>query len=148
MKILFLILISLILSGTYGQGRKEYYDLSPQEIKVLEKQINTIPDTLKTKFNTLFERWKQNWLTNPATMVNSSTTAAVKLQEFDQLLKLGKDTLPLLMDKLRDKENFIGVLLYQRLQPDSIQESTLMSEQKKAEIILRKWLEKKTTDQE
>lgn len=27
---------------------------------------------------------------------------------------------PLLMDKLRDKENFIGILLYQRLQPDSI----------------------------
>lgn len=127
--------------SAYGQSPKGYYALTPQEVKVLKERVEAVPDTLKTQFESLFKQWMQEWQTNPKTRLSSSTTSATQLKTFSPLVKLGEGILPLVVDKLRDKQNFVAVVLYNQLQPNAALKPTAGSEQQKAEAILRKWLE-------
>lgn len=140
MKIFLLSLVSIIVFCSYLQSQDKYYSLTSEEIKVLEGKVRQVPDSLRKQFDVLFEAWKDDWQNNPATRISSSTMDATKLKEYDRLMKLGDNILPLVVNKLRDKQNFIGVVLYNSLQKDPSLRIEQGTEQGKAESILRMWV--------
>ncbi len=89
--------------------------ITPKEKEVIAQAVKEVPE-LRQKFTPLFNQWLKNWKTNPETMVSSNTQDAKKLEEYPQLLAMGKAILPLVVEQLLDEKNFVGLVLYDELQ--------------------------------
>lgn len=107
--------------------------------------IQSIPKDYIIRFDSLFFAWKHNWTNNPITMVSSNTYDARKLSEYPQLLALGEKSIPLLISKLMDEDNFFALVLYEEIQKvDSLKPSTTYgAEQDRAKEVVEKYLESK-----
>lgn len=127
---------------------KEY--LSAQEYDFIDAEARKV-SVNRENFNSLFEKWKKNWLTNPQTKFSSDTRDCKILPEFSEMIKMGPQIIPLLMEKLKDSENnFIGLVLYDELQTDktlkitySVEDSNIFEgEQQRAVRTCKKWIKK------
>ena len=87
-------------------------------------------------------------------MLSSSTQDSKELEEYPQLLAMGKEILPLVVEKLLDEKNFVGLVLYDELQdnPDykiayDYKDSTwLEGEANRAKRTVKLWV-KSVTDE-
>lgn len=89
--------------------------ITPKEKEVIAQAVKEVPE-LQQQFDTLFNQWIKNWETNPETLLSSSTQDAKELEEYPQLLAMGKEILPLVVEQLLDEKNFVGLVLYDELQ--------------------------------
>lgn len=89
--------------------------ITPKEKEVIAQAVKEVPE-LQQQFDTLFNQWIENWETNPETLLSSSTQDAKELEEYPQLLAMGKEILPLVVEQLLDEKNFVGLVLYDELQ--------------------------------
>lgn len=87
-----------------------------REAQVIRQKCLSCDKKRCQDFDSLFNQWLENWKTNPETMFSNSTLDAKKLEEYPQLLAMGKEIIPLLMEKLLDESNFVGLVLYDDLQ--------------------------------
>ena len=71
------------------------------------------------KFNSLFDKWMDEWV-NGSMKFSSNSMDATKLEEYKELVNMGDKVLPLVVEKLLDKKNFIAVHLYNALQKDKL----------------------------
>lgn len=92
-------------------------------------------------FNSIFEKWKYNWRTNPNTRLSSNTGDSRKLEEYPMLLNMGKSVIPLLMEKLLDADNFFALVLYDDLQSETeYKVECSVSEQQRVKKNMKLWL--------
>lgn len=133
----YIILLLLAFQMNHGSSF-----LSKQDKEQIDKIISTIPDSLRSKFDSTFNQWVNNWKTAPGTKMSSFTKTACELKEYDTLYHMGEDIIPLIVDKLCDYDNnFIGLQLYDRLQKDKAQKVYVFtSEQDKAQKTVLLWL--------
>lgn len=89
--------------------------ITPKEKEVIAQAVKEVPE-LQQQFDTLFNQWIKNWETNPETMFSNDTQDAKQLEEYPQLLAMGKEILPLVVEQLLDEKNFVGLVLYDELQ--------------------------------
>ena len=97
------------------------------------------------KFDSLFNAWVNNYNTNPITRLSSNTNDAKKLEQFPQLLNMGKKIIPCIITRLPDKNLFWTLTLYDELQDiDSLKSfDYTRGEQFRAQETLRKYVEAK-----
>ena len=97
------------------------------------------------KFDSLFNAWVNNYNTNPITRLSSNTNDAKKLEQFPQLLNMGKKIIPCIITRLPDKNLFWTLTLYDKLQDiDSLKSfDYTRGEQFRAQETLRKYVEAK-----
>jgi len=116
------------------------------EIIVADCDTDTIltGDDLE-KFDSLFNAWVNNYNTNPITRLSSNTNDAKKLEQFPQLLNMGKKIIPCIITRLPDKNLFWTLTLYDELQDiDSLKSfDYTRGEQFRAQETLRKYVEAK-----
>lgn len=114
-KIFNMICLLLVCFLGMGMEKEDSYVITQAEKEIIAYEVEKVAG-FQEKFDSLFNQWLENWKTNPETMFSSSTLDAKKLEEYPQLLAMGKEIIPLLMEKLLDENNFVGLVLYDDLQ--------------------------------
>lgn len=91
--------------------------LSPHQRQLLHKQEAEVPANVRVAFATAFSAWKESWFRGGLAVSSDPHTRAVG-PEFDALIALGPEVLPLLIEKLADPANFLALQLYDAMQSD------------------------------
>jgi hypothetical protein len=103
----------------------------------------------REKFQTLFKEWKDLWLTDEPAFLSDPYTRAEN-NEFERLVEMGTESIPLVIEALAEPDNFFAISLYERLQQDTRlcakinpnSPEVLQGEQSRAIQVIRKWLER------
>lgn len=102
---------------------KEKKVFTKDEIALLKEEIFKLSPKVKSDFEKYFDFWKKTWFEGRLA-IDSNPTSRVGSFEFFRLLSMGEKIIPLVIEKLMDKDNFFALQLYERLQ----QKSTLLIE--------------------
>jgi hypothetical protein len=121
--------------------------LTATQKKVLREQRTKIPAELRAVFDSAFRTWKDTWFSGGLAMSSDPHTRTVG-KEFDALIALGPEILPLVVEALADRGNFMALQLYDAIQPDDrlvVQygpedERILEGEQGRARRAVQGWL--------
>ncbi len=120
--------------------------LSEFELEVLQKEIQKLPSTVVAEFETKYDRWKKTWQ-HPLIAVSSNPGDRANSIEFLELVSMGKAILPLLINKLKNPEEFFALQAVDRLLPGTIQISrdfdddlNLLGEQGRALETVKLWV--------
>lgn len=124
--------------------------LSAAQRHALQEDVQKLPAQLRAAFDTAFNSWKKTWFSSGLAISSNPHTRAVG-KEYDALIALGPTTLPLVVEKLADPENFLALQLYDALQSDEkllVQlepddERILEGEQGRARRVVQGWFANK-----
>jgi len=120
--------------------------------KELQKELYQNQDTHSPltseemgRFDSLYTAWKGNYLTSPITRFSSNTNDAKKLEQYPELMSMGKRALPLVITRLPVRSDFFALTLYNDLQDDdNLKCLESGSEQHRVQMTLKKYIEAKT----
>ena len=90
--------------------------LSAQQKTALEPERRG-RSRLEAGLREAFGAWKQTWFSG-GLAVNSNPHSRAVGKEYDALIALGPEIMPLVVEKLADPENFFALQLYDANQPD------------------------------
>jgi hypothetical protein len=107
---------------------------------IVEKAV-AVPLETKRQFYTLYDEWKA--ATNEKMQFVSDTKKLTELPEFENLVKMGEVIVPLVVEKLRDINDFPAVVLLEALMPKEAlyaeeNSGAIISEQEKALSIIER----------
>lgn len=85
-------------------------------VKELAAQVS---DSIKTRFSFLLYKWNFAIANNREMLLSSNIYSYSKLSEFHDLKSMGKQIIPLIMERLIDPSNFHLLVLYEAVQNDS-----------------------------
>lgn len=119
---------------------KDNFIISKNDINIIKKEAMKAC-VYKNEFDKLFAAWKKDWQTNSKTIYSSNTNDAKTLETYYPLLNKGDTIIPLLMEKLLDKDNFFAVVLFEDIQKtSSLRINYKLGEQDKVIIIIKHWI--------
>lgn len=120
--------------------------LSIVQRRTLSEERARLPEAQRTAFDKLFVAWKSTWFSGGLAVSSDPHTRAVG-KEYDALIALGPEVLPLVVEALADPENFLALQLYDAMQsnerlivqygPDD--ERVLEGEQGRARRVVQTW---------
>ncbi len=121
--------------------------LTAAQKKQLREQRSRIPRQVQNAFDTAFNAWKATWFRGGLAVSSDPHTRTVG-EEFDSLVQLGPEILPLVVEALADPENFLALQIYDAIQPEErliVQygpddERILEGEQGRARRVVQVWL--------
>jgi hypothetical protein len=108
--------IMIRLLARLRRGKVMPRKLTNADRTALREQAAALPAGLRSEFEERFERWREEWtnLLGPT----SDPGAVRESAHFRELVALGPETLPALVEKLTDPANFLALQLYETLEPD------------------------------
>ncbi len=92
--------------------------LNTEHLAILKQAAAGISPELREQFATAFAAWKATWYAGNLA-INSDPHARASGVEFDTLVKLGSESIPLVVEALADPDNFMALQLYYAIQPES-----------------------------
>jgi len=121
--------------------------LTVAQRRTLREQRSRVPAQVQAAFETALKAWKETWFGGGLAISSDPHTRTVG-KEFDALVALGPEILPLVIEALADPENFFVLQLYDAIQPDPrliVQygpedERILEGEQGRARRSVQAWL--------
>jgi len=121
--------------------------LTVAQRRTLREQRSRVPAQVQAAFETALKAWKETWFGGGLAISSDPHTRTVG-KEFDALVALGPEILPLVIEALADPENFFVLQLYDAIQPDPrliVQygpedERILEGEQGRARRAVQAWL--------
>lgn len=121
--------------------------LSSSENMLLKKGVSGVPKDVQTAFQKAFEAWKKTWFSGSLS-IDSNPYSRARGKEFDDLVALGPQIVPLVVQRLTDDENFFSLVLYDTIQSDTrliVQfepddPRLLEGEQGRAVLVVKAWL--------
>jgi hypothetical protein len=134
-----------IVKETVKEKEPKSY-LSAQQRKAIGAEREAVDADLRRTFEEAFGAWKQTWFTG-GLAINSNPHSRTIGKEYDALIALGSEILPLVVEKLAAPENFFALQLYDAIQPDenlvvhfeSDDERILEGEQGRARRVVNAW---------
>ena len=98
------------------------------------------------RFDKAYAAWKATW-NHPLIVISSAPAARAQSVEFLELISLGSEILPLLMEKLTDPDEFFALVAVDRLARPELQvtqehddEAVLLGEQGRAIETVQRWV--------
>ena len=118
--------------------------LSSQERDLLNQAATTIPKSVSQDFESAFQAWKNTWFEGNMGY-SSNTYHRASNKAFDKLTAMGKQVIPLVIQKLADPDNFMAIVLYEQLEKSpnlqaQVDRTHLESEQTRSRRIVKLWL--------
>lgn len=89
-------------------------EFTREEMALIKGIIKEIPAATVSEFEKRFRAWKNNWLKGSMSSV-SDPYARTKAEGYRELTSMGKEILPLLVNKLMDESNFLALPVYESL---------------------------------
>ena len=125
------------------------YTLTMTDNEKIKKLASKVPDSIRSRFSILVDKWNFAIDHNPKTRYSASTYSYAGLPEFNSLKSMGEQIIPLIMERLINPSDFYLLVLYEAVQNDSNQKITykngdfhiLEGEQNRAIRCVKKWLE-------
>jgi hypothetical protein len=129
-----------------AQTMKELINLTADQLNYVRTRATQVDKQLKDRFEKAYAAWKTSWA-HPLIAVSSVPSARAQTTEFLELISLGPDILPLLMEKLTDPDEFFALLAVDRLARPELQvtremddEAVLLGEQGRAIETVQRWV--------
>jgi hypothetical protein len=125
----------------------ESMELDKEQASLLRSAVSEVDDATRAAFEKRFDAWKAVWRCEE--FQHHSDPAYVRFcKEFQDLVLLGQQTIPLIVEKLVDPDNFLALQLHDALQPDDRllalvepeDDAMLEGEQGRAERVVESWL--------
>ena len=113
-----------------------------EKIKELASQV---PDSIRNRFANLVDKWNIAIDHNPKTRYSASTYSYAKLPEFIPLKSMGKQIVPLIMERMINPCDFYFLVLYEAvMEGNETNDDSMFSESEQIRAIrcVKKWLEK------
>lgn len=130
-----------------AQNMKEVINLTADQIDYVKTRAGQVDHEMKERFDNAYAAWKATW-NHPLIAVSSSPATRAHTVEFLELISLGSDILPLLMEKLTDPEEFFALVAVDRLARPELQvtreiddEAVLLGEQGRAIETVQRWVQ-------
>lgn len=121
-------------------------ELSKDEQTFLERKVKSLDARLKKEFGRRYQAWRVTW-EHPLIACSSAPSRRTNSIEFLELTALGGDIVPLLMDKLRNPDEFFALQVLEKLvRPElfpsrSIDDPGILAgEQGRAREVLKRWI--------
>ena len=125
---------------------KELLSLTAEQLNYVRARAAQVDKQLKERFDKAYAAWRATW-SHPLIAVSSAPSARAQTTEFLELISLGPDSLPLLMEKLTDPDEFFALLAVDRLARPELQvtreshdEAVLLGEQGRAIETVQRWV--------
>jgi len=90
-------------------------DLDVDEVTRLAASVADVPSDIVAEFEAAFAGWKATWFAGDLMMSNDTHDFA-RGDDYKKLTSLGADIVPLLVAKLRERDNFPALVLYDEIQ--------------------------------
>lgn len=120
--------------------------LSARELKILEDAVLNTDPALRASFEKAYREWRATWQ-HPLIMASSNPYDRTRSIQFLELVALGSGILPLLMNQLRNEEEFFALQAADRLLKPALSvirppddELILMGEQGRALETVKRWI--------
>ena len=121
--------------------------LSKSEKTALTNDTSSIPDEVQSEFKRAFEAWRKSWFAG-SLAIDSNPYSRAHGSDFDKLVALGPQIMPLVVEKLVDEQNFFALSLYDAIQSDArliVQHEPddpriMEGEQGRAARVVKAWL--------
>ena len=97
-----------------AQNMKESISLNADQLNYVRARVAHTDKSLRERFENAYAAWKAAW-DHPLIAVCSAPAARAQTTEFLELISLGSDILPLLMEKLIDPDDFFALVAVDRL---------------------------------
>jgi hypothetical protein len=130
-----------------AQSMKEVISLTPDQLAKVHARAEGIDKDLRGRFEQASTAWRSTW-SHPLIAVSSAPAARAQSTEFLELIALGPEVLPLLMEKLTDPEEFFALVPVDRLARPELQvsrelddEAVLLGEQGCAIETVKRWVQ-------
>lgn len=134
-------------SPAASEGSALMYNLTADELGALQRQIAAISPATRAEFDRAYNAWLQTW-SQPELVESSNSRDYAGSPEFQYLVAMGSEIVPLLIDKLRYEDQFFVLQAVERLVPSELvfaptldNPAVLGGEQLRAEMTLRAWLQ-------
>jgi hypothetical protein len=129
-----------------AQAMKEVITLNTDQLNYVRARAAQADKQLRERFDKAYAAWKATW-DHPLIVVSSAPAARAQTIEFLELVALGPEILPLLMEKLTDPYEFFALVAVDRLAPPELQvtrevndEAVLLGEQGRAIETVQRWV--------
>jgi hypothetical protein len=126
---------------------KEVISLTADQLNYVEARASQVDRQLKDQFDEAYGAWKATW-NHPLIAFSSAPAARAQTVEFLELIALGPEILPLLMEKLTDQDEFFALVAVDRLaRPELLvtyeldDEAVLLGEQGRAIETVQRWVQ-------
>lgn len=121
--------------------------VTTRERSAVKRLVSEVESETRQAFRAAFAAWKKTWFAGSLAISSDPHTRTVG-KEFDALVALGPKILPLVVEALLDRDNFLALQLYDVLQSDQhliVQyepddERILGGEQGRASEVVKHWL--------
>lgn len=115
--------------------------LTTEEKHRVKELAAQVPDSIKMRFSFLLYKWNFAIANNRKMLLSSNIYSYSKLSEFHDLKSMGKQIIPLIMERLIEPSNFHLLVLYEAVQDSrKIVKDHTGGEQNMAIMNVRKWL--------
>ena len=109
----FAALVAVHVASAHAQAAPETTISAAQRAR-LDAEIVHLPMGPRDRFETLYQDWKNSW-EQPGIRTSSNPAARRNTVEFRTPLSLGPQALPLVVDKLLQRDEFFALQLYDAL---------------------------------
>ena len=97
-----------------AQTMNEVVSLAADQLAYVHARAGEVEKDLRAQFEKAYARWRATW-SHPLIAVSSAPGARAQSIEYLELIALGPEILPLLMEKLTDPEEFFALVAVDRL---------------------------------
>jgi hypothetical protein len=129
------------------RAMQEVIDLTPDQLEYVHRRAAEVDIALRRRFEREYAAWKSTW-GHPTIAVSSAPTARAQSAEYVELIALGPEILPLLMEKLTDPAEFFALVAVDRLAGPELHvshkvddASVLLGEQGRAIETVQRWVQ-------
>jgi hypothetical protein len=138
-----------IPSATLRMRAMKTLKLSKAEREFLEARVRLVSPASRNRFDRAYREWKETWA-HPLIAASSNPAARTHTPEFLELISLGTEIIPLLMEKLLDPDEFFALQAVDRLiRPEYViskspgDPSIFLGEQGRAFETVKQWIRTK-----
>ncbi|ROT20951.1 hypothetical protein EEL51_05405 [Muribaculaceae bacterium Isolate-110 (HZI)] len=139
-------LLALVPFVCYSGNLQESEILTSSEQEFITMNARKVQSDIRDKFERLHEEWYNASRNNPHILLSSSIYTRMELPQFKEILDMGREIIPLILEKMMDRKYFFSLTIYEALMekqslPVNIKETANDSEQDRAQNLVREWIE-------
>jgi hypothetical protein len=120
--------------------------LSKADLQFLKRRVQQVSPELKERFQKAYQAWKEA-CQHPLIVISSDPASRTQTPAFLELVALGSEIMPLLMEKLTDPDEFFALQVVDRLiRPEFVvskeidDPAILLGEQGRAIATVKQWI--------
>lgn len=115
---------------------------SAQDMELIKSSVSKVDPEIRGRFEAVHSEWYETAAKTPEIAMSSRMESRAELPEYVELVNMGKDIIPLVIEKMADKDNFFTLLVYEGINNGGKPNTDMRSEsaQQIAKGYVDKWV--------